>query len=151
MQDRLKAARASNGKFVKAEEIAPIEPTSTPEQPLEQPAPAPVEKAQPKNLELDPASKQLLEENPIVPDAGKPAIQPSKANSSIEPEKPRVRGVNPFVVLGGVLAAGLLLMGGVALSKRGAAMPVNPMPNDKAPVPVAAPPVQKNVQRMVEV
>ncbi len=150
MQDRLKAARAANGKFVKAEESpTPPEPAPMPEQPLEPVAPVP--KAQPKNLELDPASQQLLEENPIVPDAGKPAIQTPKANSKVEPEKTSARGINPFVVLGGVLAAGLLLMGGVALSQRGAAKPVNPMPNDKAPVPVSNPPVQRNNLRVVEV
>jgi hypothetical protein len=125
MQKRLAAAKAQKA------------PETTPE-----PAPEPTK---PKKLELDAASQTLLEENPIVPNAGKPEIKPPPATdaSATAPEvvPPTAPGPkqNIGVLFGGLLAAGLLMLAGVSLSHRKPTPAPNPMPTDRAPVPFVAP------------
>ena len=146
-QARLQAARDAKGKF----QPLTLEPTPESDSPKPTPEPTP-EPPKPalKKLELDAASQSLLEENPIVPDAGKPTIiapKPSEIPAAAHVPKSQ----NLLVLLGGVCAAGLLLIAGFGLSRQKQPKYVNPMPNDQAPVPVAAPPAPRNTTRITEV
>ncbi len=141
MQARLKAA--------KQQPSAPLEQVSTPDAATEVELPPVVVKE--KKLELDSASQELLEENPIVPDAGKPSLppapNPSETPVATMPVKP---AVNPLVWLGGLCAAGLLLLAGVGLVSQKPKF-VNPMPSDQAPVPFVPPVPPKNARNVVEI
>jgi hypothetical protein len=142
LQDRLKAARDAKGKF------AALEPAPETETAAIEVEPPPV-LAKKNQLELDSASQSLLEENPIVPDAGEPAkkpVTPPNTPQALTAPTPANNTQNPLVWLGGALAAGLLILGGVMVAQRPKPVPFyNPMPKDHAPVPVAPKANQKGL------